>query len=243
MAWRLAVPSAGLRPRALVGGRSGIDAVHGDTAEELGIEVGGFLGHDFAGGGDAHHLIDVDGIEEKGDLRGAAVDGLESGRGFAFVGEIAFGGDGLRRDAEGGLENSIVEKDDIEFALKRRNGVKKLREVGAAAKHQDVVSALGGFRRGIDADGPLTARLVEVSEKRFLGFEFLGFIGEGEGLRFEPGFEIAARFAPGKIVKIGGEAVRGKNGEAFAAGVDESHHGKIVGAERVRSRRMKAAGA
>jgi len=112
-----------------------IHAIHGDAAEEFWVEVGGFLGHDLSGGGDAHDLIDIHRIEEKSDLRGAAVDGVESGGCFALVGEISFGGDGLWSDAERGLENAIVKEDDIEFALKRRNGVKKLREVSAAAKH------------------------------------------------------------------------------------------------------------
>jgi hypothetical protein len=111
-----------------------IHAVHSDAAEKLGVEVGGFLRHDFASGGDAHDLIDVNGIEEKSDLGGATVDGIERGGGFAFVSEIALGGDGLRSDAESGFEDSVVEEDDVQLTLKRRNGVEELREIGAAAK-------------------------------------------------------------------------------------------------------------
>lgn len=92
------------------------------------------MGHDFAGGGDAHDLINAHWIEEESDLGGAAVDGVDGGRGFAFVSEIALGGDSLRGDAESGLENSIVEEDNVQVALKRRNGVKELREVCATPK-------------------------------------------------------------------------------------------------------------
>jgi hypothetical protein len=90
-----------------------INAIHGDAAEEFGIEVGGFLGHDFPGGGDAHDLIDVDRIEEESNLGGTAVDGVEGGGGLAFVAEVALGGDGLRCDAESRFEDSVVEEDDI----------------------------------------------------------------------------------------------------------------------------------
>lgn len=103
-----------------------IDAVHGDAAEKLRKKVGGLLGHDFAGGSDTHDLIDVDRIKKEGDLSGAAVDSIESGGSFAFVRKISFGGDGLRRNAERGLENSVMEKHDVQSTLKGRNGMKKL---------------------------------------------------------------------------------------------------------------------
>src|ERR1700685_3895259 len=98
------------------------------------------------------------------------------------------------------------------------------------------------LRSGINADGSLRARLVELREKFILCFAFLSVVYERKCLRFEPRLEIAARFAPGKIVQVGGQTVRGKYGEAFARGVDERHHREIVGAGRVGSRGMKAAG-
>jgi len=79
-------------------------------------------------------------------------------------------------------------------------------------------------------------------EKPILRFVFLSIVRKRKDLRLEPRLKIAASFAPGKIVKVGGEAVRWKDRQALAAGVDERHHGKIVGRGRVGSRGMKAAG-
>ena len=114
------------------GDASGVDAVHGDAAQKFWIEVGGFLRHHFSGGGNVHNLIYVHGIQEKRDLGCATIDGVESGGGFALISEISFGGDGLQSDAEGGLENSVVKQNNIQFALQRRNAVKKLRKVCTA---------------------------------------------------------------------------------------------------------------
>ena len=77
------------------------------------------MGHDFAGRGDVPGLIDAAGVEEESDLGGAAIDGVEGGGSFAFVGEIFFGGGGGEGDAEGGLEDAVVEEHNVEFALER----------------------------------------------------------------------------------------------------------------------------
>ena len=55
-----------------------------------------------------------------------------------------------------------------------------------------------------------------------------GFVLDREGFGGKPGFEVAPHRAPGKIAKIGDDAVGGENEEAFGAGVDEGHHGKFV---------------
>src|ERR1700736_854428 len=73
-------------------GGSTIEAVHGDTAEKLGVEVCGFLGHDFAGGGDVHDLVDPARVQQEGDLGDATVDGVQGCGGFALVGQIFLGG-------------------------------------------------------------------------------------------------------------------------------------------------------
>ena len=99
--------------------------------------------HDFAGERNAHNLLNIDRIKEKGDLRGAAVDGVERGGSFALVGKITFGGDGLMGDAEGRLENSVVQEDDVQFALQRRDAVEELGKIGARAQGENIVSALG----------------------------------------------------------------------------------------------------
>ena len=124
--------------RAALRGR---DAVHGDATEKLRIKIGGFLRQDFAGSGDFHDLLDLAWIQKEADLRAAGVDGVESGSRFAFVKEMSFRGHGLRRDAQSGLEDSFVEQDDIQFALKRRDTRKKLGQIDAVAERENVVGA------------------------------------------------------------------------------------------------------
>ena len=104
-------------------------AEHGDATEELGVEVGGLLGHDFAGSGDLYDEVDIDRIEEEGDLRGTTIDGIECGRGFTFVGKIGLGGHGVWSDAEGGFENALVKENHIKFALQRRKAGEDLGEI------------------------------------------------------------------------------------------------------------------
>ena len=84
---------------------------------KLGIKVGGLLRHDFAGSGHAHHQVDIDRIEQKGDLRSASVDGIERRGSFALVGKICFRRNGVGSDAEDGFQNALVQEHDVEFAL------------------------------------------------------------------------------------------------------------------------------
>jgi len=86
----------------------GTNAVHGDAAEKLGVEVGGLLRHDFAGRGDFHDLVNGARIQKKRDLSAAGINSVKREGGFALVGEMRFRGDGLRGDAESGLEDSFV---------------------------------------------------------------------------------------------------------------------------------------
>src|SRR6266480_3163293 len=114
------------------------DAVHGDTAQKLGIKVGGFLRQDFAGSGDFHDLLDGTRTQKKTDLSAPGVDGVESGPRFAFVSEMGFRGNRLRRDAQSGLEDSFVKQDDVKFALERRDTRKKLGQVRAVTEREEV---------------------------------------------------------------------------------------------------------
>ena len=43
-----------------------VEGVDGEAGEEFGVEVGGFLGHDFVGEGDVAHLGEGDGADEEG---------------------------------------------------------------------------------------------------------------------------------------------------------------------------------
>src|SRR5260370_434857 len=51
--------------------------VHGDSAQQLGIEIRRFLGQDLARRGNAHHLIDFARIQQKRDLARSAVHGIQ----------------------------------------------------------------------------------------------------------------------------------------------------------------------
>ena len=79
-------------------------------------------------------MVDAAGVEQEGDLGGAAIDGVERGGGFAFIGEVFFGGGCGKGDAERGLEDAVMEQDDVEFALERRDIGEKLGEIGAGAE-------------------------------------------------------------------------------------------------------------
>ena len=197
--------------------------------------------HDFACGCDFSDFFDVARIQQERDLRFAGIDSGECVGGFAFVGQIGFLGDGLRRDAERGFEDSFVQKDNVELALERRDVWKKLSEVGARAKNEQEECALVIGGGGIGADGTLRHCRFKAREKVFTCRFFFGVVGESKHFSGEPRFEMAANGRPGKIVNVGGDAVRRKNDETFAAGVDESHHGRFVGRVRIGRACLRAA--
>src|SRR5277367_3227666 len=103
--------------RSLRFGALTVDAVHGNPAKKFGVEVGGFLRHDFAAGGDFHDLLNVAGVQQERDLRPASVDRLEGGRRFTLVGQVFLGGYGLRSYAQCGFEDALVEQDDVKLTL------------------------------------------------------------------------------------------------------------------------------
>src|SRR2546425_5551638 len=112
--------------------------VHGDPAQQLGIEVGRFLRHHFAGRRDFHHLLDVAGIQQKRNLRAPAVHGIERRRRFPFVRQVRLGRHRLRRDSQRRLQDSFVQQHHVQFALQRRNIRQQLRQVDAFAQRQHV---------------------------------------------------------------------------------------------------------
>src|SRR5207253_9716605 len=73
-------------------------------------------------------------------------------------------------------------------------------------------------------DGAPRSGAIEEREESFAGCGFLGVVRERKRFGGKPRFEVPAHRRPGKIVNARGNAVRGKNGEAFARGVDEGHH-------------------
>ena len=70
-----------------------VEGVDGEAAEEFGVEVGGFLRHDFAGEGDIFELVEGDGLDEEGDVGFAGFDEGDGFAGFAEVLDVAGGGD------------------------------------------------------------------------------------------------------------------------------------------------------
>ena len=176
---RYKIKSSGIKPLVhKPKPKAALDAIHGDTAEEFGVEVGGFLRHDFVGGGDLDDFFDVDGIEEEGDLGAAGVHGGDGGGGFALVREIHFLGSGLQGDAESRFENAVMEQNDVEFALQRRDAVEKLAEVGARAQLEEVKGALGFGAGRKSSDGTMSGGVGEPGQELFAGSPFFGVIGE-----------------------------------------------------------------
>src|SRR6266853_2827505 len=205
-----------------------LDAVHGDAAKEFGIEVSGFLRHDFVARGDFHYLFDVDRIEEERDLRAAGVHGSDGCAGFAFVGEIHFFSSGLQGDAQRRFENAIVEKNDIQIALQGRNIVKQLRQIGARTQVEKIKGALSVANGWISTDGALLGGGSKARQEFCAGLRFFRIVRKGKNLRGEPRLQIAADRGPGKIENVGNDAMTGEDDQVLTAGVDESHHGAFV---------------
>ncbi len=99
-----------------------VEGVDGEAAQEFGVEVGGFLGHDFTGEGDVFELGEGDGFDEEGDVGFAGFD-----EGYGFVGfadevDVAEAGDGLLVEAEELVEDDGVELDYVELGLAGGDG-------------------------------------------------------------------------------------------------------------------------
>src|SRR5690348_133470 len=86
-----------------------VEGVDGEAAEELGVEVGGFLRHDFAGEGDVFELIEGDGLDQKGDVGFAGFDERDGFAGFAEVLDVTGGADLVFGEAEELIEHDGVE--------------------------------------------------------------------------------------------------------------------------------------
>src|SRR5215467_2544058 len=72
------------------------------------------------------------------------------------------------------------------------------------------------------------------------GFGFGGVFGERKRLGSEERFEIAAHGGPGEIGEIGDDSMGWKNRKAFAARIDEGHHGALIRRIRMRTRMFLA---
>jgi hypothetical protein len=96
-----------------------VEGVDGEAAEELGVEVGGLLGHDVSCEGDIPELVERDGLDEECDVGVALGDHGDGLVGLADVTDAAEASDGLLVEAEELVEDDAVELDDVELALAR----------------------------------------------------------------------------------------------------------------------------
>src|SRR5215469_1541005 len=142
---------------------------------------------------------------------------------------MIFCGNGLGSNAEGGLEDSFMQQDDIQFALQWRNIGEKLGQIDALPKRENVERACLRISSWIDADGALRAGASEASKEFLARFGLLGVTRKRELFGSKPRFQMSARIGPGEIVNVGGDAVRWQNGEAFGMSVDERHHDAFEG--------------
>ena len=86
-----------------------VEGVDGQAAEEFGVEVGGFLRHDFAREGDVFELVEGDGFDEEGDVGFAGFDEANRFGSFAQVLDVAGGADLVFGEAEKVIEHDGVE--------------------------------------------------------------------------------------------------------------------------------------
>lgn len=93
-----------------------VECVHGEAGEEFGIEVGGFLGHDFSAAGDIADLAGARGAEEERALRSARGDGVQGFAGIAVITDTGFVLDRLGRDAEDTFDDEGMQDGNIELA-------------------------------------------------------------------------------------------------------------------------------
>ena len=94
-----------------------VEGVDSEAAEELGVEVGGFLWHDFAGERDVFELVEGDGLDEEGDVGFAGFDERDGFDGLAQVLDVAGGANAVFGETEQVVENDGVELRDAELAL------------------------------------------------------------------------------------------------------------------------------
>src|SRR5580658_6914092 len=92
-----------------VGGSVSIEGVDGEAAEELGVEVGGFLRHDFAGERDIAKLVEGDGFDQEGDVGVARFDEADGFAGFSEVLDVAGGANFIFGEADEMFEDDGVE--------------------------------------------------------------------------------------------------------------------------------------
>src|SRR5271170_2290649 len=133
-----------------------VEGVDGEAAEELGVEIGGFLRHDFAGERDVFELVKGDGLDEEGDVGLAGFDERDGFAGLAEVLDVAGRADLVFGEAEEVVEHYDVELRDAELALSWGQVLEK-RADGLGFGGEEVVAiAGGGYKR-------VARRLVELS--------------------------------------------------------------------------------
>ena len=97
--------------------RSLVQRIDGQAAEQLGEEVGGFLGHHVAGKGDFPELLHGDGVGEESDVGLAAAHLVDGFGGVAQVADVGLLADLFRVEAEQAVEDDGVQMAQVELAL------------------------------------------------------------------------------------------------------------------------------
>src|ERR1039458_886776 len=97
-----------------------IERIDGQSAEELGVEVGGFLGHDLAGEGDVADLLHAARIHQESDIgvRAVCVAYLRQGLGsIADVGDVLLVADRFLGKVQDLFQQTLVQLDHVQRLL------------------------------------------------------------------------------------------------------------------------------
>ena len=93
-----------------------LQRIDGESAEQLGKEIGGFLRQHFATEGDVAHLLHAHGIHQERDVR-ALADFLDGFLGLAHILQVLLVADVLFGHAQCFFQHQFVQLDDVQFAL------------------------------------------------------------------------------------------------------------------------------
>src|SRR5262245_33558340 len=117
-----ALESEQQRPAARIISSNLFQRIDSETAQELGIEVSGFLRQDITGEGDVAHLLDPGGVHEKGDVCALTNPG-DRLEGVALILHMLLVADGFFRDSQNTLEHDAMQLHHVELALQRRDSI------------------------------------------------------------------------------------------------------------------------
>lgn len=198
-----------------------LEGVDEETGAEFGFEPGALRGHDLAGVGDGHELVDSGRIHGKSDCGFAGIDELDEFAGAADAADEidALAGAGIV-DAEDGSEEAVLQAGDVELGdgVGVGGGLPGKIVPSAVEIHADFAGAVGGSEIGVrrpefgDGEG-----LGDGGEECFLGVAVEVFDGAvvGEDLELARGKEDGEEPVVVFVASVGGIS-----GAAFATDAD-----------------------